>query len=70
MDGEHGRSEEVVLKLLLELRLDQQPISGRLRTERGADEPFVGWLGFLDSPMRLQEQGDASANSSGDPPAS
>jgi hypothetical protein len=52
----------------LELWLDRQPISGRLRTERGADEQFVGWLGFVDALKRLQQRGDASAGPSGDPP--
>jgi hypothetical protein len=42
--------------------LDRQPVSGRLRTERGADEQFVGWLGFVDALKRLQELEDQSAN--------
>ena len=36
--------------------LDRQPISGRLRPERGAEEPFVGWLGFVDALKRLNER--------------
>jgi hypothetical protein len=40
----------------LDLRLDRQPITGRLRTEWGADERFVGWLGFVEALKRLQEQ--------------
>ena len=38
------------------LHLDRQPISGALRPERGAEEPFVGWLGFVDALKRLNER--------------
>jgi len=37
------------------VQLDREPIGGRLRTERGAEERFVGWLGFVDALKRLQE---------------
>jgi hypothetical protein len=48
--------EEVnVLRLQLELHLDREPISGRLRTRSGAEERFVGWLGFVDALRRLQQ---------------
>jgi hypothetical protein len=47
--------EDQVLSVTLEVSLDRQPISGRLRTERGADEHFVGWLGFVDALKRLHE---------------
>jgi uncharacterized protein YbjT (DUF2867 family) len=39
----------------LELHLDRRPIGGRLRPERGPDEPFVGWLGFVDALKRLHD---------------
>ena len=42
-----------MLSLYLDLYLDSRPIRGRLRTERGADEPFVGWLGFADALRRV-----------------
>jgi hypothetical protein len=45
-----------VLRVQLELDLDRQPISGRLRPQRGAEEPFVGWLGFVDALKRLNER--------------
>jgi hypothetical protein len=47
----HGR----VLRVHLELHLDREPISGRLRPEDGAEEPFVGWLGFVDALKRVHE---------------
>jgi hypothetical protein len=45
------------LRLRLDLQLHRQPITGRLRTERGVDECFVGWLGFVAALERLQAQG-------------
>ena len=48
--------EDRVPRVQLELHLDRQPISGRLRPERGAEEPFVGWLGFVDALKRLNER--------------
>jgi hypothetical protein len=69
MNDQAGPHEEVVLKMQLELRIDRQPISGRLRTERGADEEFVGWLGFVDALKRLQERDVASAGPGTDLPA-
>jgi dihydrofolate reductase len=44
------------LQLQLELWLDRRPISGRLRTHKGAEETFEGWLGFTDALRRLHEQ--------------
>jgi hypothetical protein len=48
MDDQAGARRDRVLSVLLDLYVDRQPISGRLRTEWGADERFVGWLGFVD----------------------
>jgi hypothetical protein len=42
-----------MLSLHLDLYVDTRPIRGRLRSERGADEPFVGWLGFADALRRV-----------------
>jgi hypothetical protein len=56
MDDQAGTNKERVLRAQLDLHLDRQPISGRLRTEWGADERFEGWLGFIDALRRLQEQ--------------
>jgi uncharacterized protein YbjT (DUF2867 family) len=39
----------------LELQLDSEPITGRLRPERGPGEEFVGWLGFVDALKRLHD---------------
>ena len=47
---------ERLLDLIQVLRRYRQPVSGRLRTQWGADERFEGWLGFVDALKRLQEQ--------------
>jgi hypothetical protein len=47
--------DDRVLHGQLELHLDRRPIGGLLRPERGADEPFVGWLGFVDALKRLHD---------------
>ena len=59
-----------MLRLDLELNLDREPISGRLRTRRGAEEPFVGWLGFVDALRRLQQQDEGAADPTPEPPDS
>ena len=53
--------EDRVLRMRLELWLDRRPISGRLHSERGANECFVGWLGFLEALQRLQEHAPGGA---------
>jgi hypothetical protein len=54
---DHGSTHETPpLRVQLDLHLDRDPICGLLRTERGADERFVGWLGFVDALKRLQER--------------
>jgi hypothetical protein len=55
MDGPHPERDEAPLTLQLELQLAREPITGRLRGERGADEEFVGWLGFIEALRRLSE---------------
>jgi hypothetical protein len=62
MHEQVGSDEDRVVSVRLDVWLDRQPISGRLRTQRGADEQFVGWLGFLDALKRLHELEDRSAN--------
>jgi hypothetical protein len=52
MDGQPD-DDDCPLRLWLELRLAREPICGRLRGERGADEEFVGWLGFVEALRRL-----------------
>jgi hypothetical protein len=59
--------EANVLRLQLELHLDREPISGRLRTQWGAEERFVGWLGFVDALRRLQQQDEGAADPTGEP---
>ena len=70
MDDQPPSDEENVLRLQLELNLDREPISGRLRTRRGAEEPFVGWLGFVDALRRLQHQDEGAADPSRELPDS
>jgi hypothetical protein len=55
MDDNDRTGEDRALRVQLELRLDHEPVTGRLRPERGADEEFVGWLGFLDALKRLHD---------------
>lgn len=55
MAGRHREPDEAPLTLQLELQLAREPISGRLRDECGADEEFVGWLGFVEALRRLSE---------------
>jgi hypothetical protein len=43
------------LRLKLEVQLGREPITGRLRSERGVEEPFVGWLGFAEALKRLDD---------------
>ncbi len=45
MEDQAHRNDRA-LTVRLDLYLDREPICGRLRTMRGADERFVGWLGF------------------------
>jgi hypothetical protein len=52
MLDDHG-TDENVLRLRLDVRLDGQPISGALRTEEGAEERFVGWLEFVGALDKL-----------------
>jgi hypothetical protein len=62
-DAYRGRT----LSALLDLHADRQPITGRLRTEWGGDERFVGWLGFIDALKKLSEQQSALAGPAADP---
>jgi hypothetical protein len=62
VDDRPASEEANVLRLQLELRLDCEPISGRLRTGWGAEEPFVGWLGFVEALRRLQQEDEGAAD--------
>jgi hypothetical protein len=44
------------LSVQLDVQLDRQPIAGRLRTAWGADESFVGWLGFVEALRRVHDR--------------
>jgi hypothetical protein len=70
VDDRPASDEANVLRLQLELHLDREPISGRLRTRRGAEEPFVGWLGFVDALRRLQQGDEGAADPTREPPDS
>ena len=62
IDEQFRTDEDRVLSVRLDVWLDRHPVSGRLRTERGADEQFVDWLGFVDALKRLHELEGQSAN--------
>jgi hypothetical protein len=68
VDDRPASEEANVLRLQLELNLGREPISGRLRTRQGAEEPFVGWLGFVDALRRLQHQDEGGADPTREPP--
>ena len=70
MDDRPASEQANVLRLQLELHLDREPITGRLRTGRGAEEPFVGWLGFVDALRRLQQEDEGAADPTREPPDS
>ena len=53
---DEAAAEEGVLSVQLDVHLDRQPVQGRLRTLTGAEEPFVGWLGFVEALGRLHER--------------
>lgn len=55
MEDRDPSDEDRALSVRLDVHLDRRPISGRLRTDGGADERFVGWLGFVDALTRLHE---------------
>lgn len=50
-----NRDEERTLSVRLDVQLDREPIGGCLRTDWGAEETFVGWLGFVDALRRLHD---------------
>lgn len=52
------------LSVRLDLYLDREPIAGCVRTADGAEEGFVGWLGFLDAVKRLHEEGETPCDES------
>jgi hypothetical protein len=64
MDHESTADEEDVLSVQLDVLLDRQPVQGRLRALTGAEEPFVGWLGFVDALRRLHELENADPKES------
>jgi hypothetical protein len=67
VDRNDRTDEDRVLRVQLELDLDSQPVTGLLRSEGGADEAFVGWLGFVDALKRLHEPGDAASTDREEP---
>ena len=70
MDDQPATGEADVLRLQLELHLDREPITGRLLTGWGAEERFVGWLGFVDALGRLQQRDEGAADRTVEPPDS
>jgi len=54
VDDKAETDAERTLSGQLELFLERRPISGCLSNERGTEERFVGWLGFVDALGRLR----------------
>lgn len=55
MDDLTGSGGGRALRVQLDIDLDRQPVTGRLRTREGAVERFTGWLGFVDALRRLHD---------------
>jgi hypothetical protein len=55
VDDSRRADKDRPLRVQLELHMEREPITGRLRPERGGDEEFVGWLGFVDALKRLYD---------------
>jgi hypothetical protein len=55
MDDPARSHDDRPLSVRLDLHLNHEPISGRLWTELGSEEEFVGWLGFVEALRRLSE---------------
>jgi hypothetical protein len=53
MGNQTGTGEGRELSVQLDINLDRQPVTGRLRIPGGGDERFVGWLGFVDALRRV-----------------
>jgi hypothetical protein len=58
---ENAREDDSTLHFQLDLCLERRPITGTLRTEQGAEERFVGWLGFVSALARLAPTDELSA---------
>jgi hypothetical protein len=52
---DQARRHDRPLSVRLDLQLHRRPVTGRLRTESGDVEEFVGWLGFVTALRRLSE---------------
>jgi hypothetical protein len=50
---DHDRDHDRRLSVQLDVHLARRPVTGRLRSTQGADERFVGWLGFVDALKRM-----------------
>jgi hypothetical protein len=72
MPDQSAPDADHTLSVRLEIQLDRQPIRGHVRTDTGAEETFVGWLGFVDALQRLQlrlrQQDPNRAGERGKPP--
>jgi hypothetical protein len=55
MDDGARNDDPSALNVQLDVHLDRRPITGRIRTPDGADERFVGWLGFVDAMKRAEQ---------------
>ena len=55
MDDLARNDDTEALSMQLDVQLDRRPVTGRIRTAGGADERFVGWLGFVDAMKRAEQ---------------
>jgi hypothetical protein len=63
MDEQTVSAQDAPLGVHLEVYLDREPVAGRLRAPWGANEQFVGWLGFVEALRRLHDQRPAADSS-------
>lgn len=64
MGNQAGTGEGRELSVQLDINLDRLPVTGRLRSPGGADERFVGWLGFVDALRRVHALTEPPAEAS------
>jgi len=67
MDDAATEGRKLELTVQLQLELGREPVRGLLRMEDGAEERFVGWLGFVEALKRLREADPAPGSEREEP---